>query len=254
MPPELPQAPAMSLAARLLNIFATPGEVFDDLKTARSRVSNWLVPMVLYAVVAAISSVLVLSQPAIIEQLRAQQSKAIETKVSSGKMTQAQADQAMGAIEKFSSPAIMKVFGVFGSIVASAVSVFWWALLLWLIGRFGLKIELDFMKAAELAGLASMITTLEALLKTLLIFGFNNIMASPSLGLFLKNPDPQNKLFIVLNLLNIMTFWALVVRSIGLARLARLPFGKAAVWVFAVWAVLVTLQTGLVIALQKITG
>ena len=41
------QRPPSSLAGRLLNIFATPGDVFEDLKTAQHAVANWLVPIVI---------------------------------------------------------------------------------------------------------------------------------------------------------------------------------------------------------------
>ena len=40
---------AMSLAARLLNVFATPGDVFDDVKVAPASTANWLVPALLLA-------------------------------------------------------------------------------------------------------------------------------------------------------------------------------------------------------------
>jgi hypothetical protein len=216
--PLPPGPPAMSLAARLLNVFATPSDVFNDVKTARPATSNWLVPILISGVLGAVAAVLILSQPAIIEQVRAQKTKPIEAKVAAGKMSRAQADQAIEMIEKFSSPAIMQATGAVGAFLGSFIRVFWWALLLWLIGRYCLKAQLDFMKTAELAGLASMITSLEVLMRTLLIFGFNNMLASPSLALLLKNPDPQNKLFVVLSLLDIMTFWVLMVRSIGLAR------------------------------------
>ncbi|HLP78356.1 MAG TPA: hypothetical protein VK327_15735, partial [Candidatus Paceibacterota bacterium] len=39
--------PHMSLPARLLNIFAIPGEVFRDVKAAPRSLANWLVPVVL---------------------------------------------------------------------------------------------------------------------------------------------------------------------------------------------------------------
>jgi hypothetical protein len=249
-----PQAPAMSLAARLMNIFATPGEVAEDIRRSRPSTANWLVPSLLYGLIGAISVILTLSQPTMIEQIRAQQTKPIEAKVAAGKMTRTQGDQAIAMMEKYSTPAVMKTFGSMGAIAMGFASVFFWAFLMWLIARFGLKVPINFMKTAEVAGLASMITSLEILMKTLLVFGFNNPLASTSLAMLLKNPDPQNKVFLALSVLNIMTFWVLVVRSIGLSKLTGVPFGKVGVWVFGTWALYMTLLMGLSGGLQSMFG
>ncbi|HZL43606.1 MAG TPA: hypothetical protein VFD66_10055, partial [Verrucomicrobiae bacterium] len=115
-PLVVPQAPAMSLAARLMNIFATPGEVVEDIRRSRPSTANWLVPSLLYGLIGAISMILTLSQPTMIEQIRAQQVKPIEAKVAAGKMTRAQADQAIAMMEKFSTPAVMKTFASMGAI------------------------------------------------------------------------------------------------------------------------------------------
>jgi hypothetical protein len=242
----------MSLMARLLNIFATPGEVFDQVRAARPSAANWLVPASLCAVLGVLASFLIFSQPAIIQQIHEQQAKVFDAQVKAGKMTQAQADEAVAAAEKFSGPTGLKFFGSVGAVFGSFASVFWWGLLLWLVGRFALKAELGFMKVMEVAGLASAISVLEGVLKMLLIFGLSNPLASPSLALLIKDPDPQNKLFMLLSLLNIMTFWVLVVRSIGLAKLAGVSFGKTAVWVFGVWALLSGLVIGFAMAMQAI--
>jgi hypothetical protein len=107
------------------------------------------------------------------------------------------------------------------------------------------------MKVTEVAGLAASISALESLVRMLLIFGFNNPLASPSMAMLLKNPDPKNGLFMLLSMVNIMTFWALVVRSIGLAKLAGVPTVRVVVWVFGTWAVVMSILTAFSMALQK---
>ena len=52
-PPEAPPPPAISLAARLLNVFAIPGEVFAGVRASRISIGNWLVPTLLLVVVGA---------------------------------------------------------------------------------------------------------------------------------------------------------------------------------------------------------
>jgi hypothetical protein len=78
---------------------------------------------------------------------------------------------------------------------------------------------------------------LETTVKGLLIVLSGNILASPSLALFIKDFDPQNTTHGLLAAVNVMTFWLLIVRSIGLARLGQVSFSRAARWVFGIWAV-----------------
>jgi hypothetical protein len=92
------------------------------------------------------------------------------------------------------------------------------------------------MKAVEVVGLANMIGVLDVIVRTLLIVGMGNLYAAPSLGLLVKDFDPQNPVHSLLAVVNVMTFWLLAVRAIGLARLSGASFAKAALWVFGIWA------------------
>jgi VIT1/CCC1 family predicted Fe2+/Mn2+ transporter len=92
------------------------------------------------------------------------------------------------------------------------------------------------MKAVEVVGLANMVSVLEVIVKTLLIVGLGNLYATPSLVLLVKDFDPQNTVHSLLAIVNVMTFWLLAVRAVGLARLSGVSFTKAAVWVFGIWA------------------
>src|ERR1035438_9755931 len=59
-----PPAP-MSFTARLLNVFAIPGEVFETVRASRICVANWLLPALLSAVVGALTISVILSQPSV---------------------------------------------------------------------------------------------------------------------------------------------------------------------------------------------
>jgi len=146
-PPPLP--PSTSLGARLLNVFATPGEVFAEVVATPVSVRNWLVPTLIACVVAMISVLILFSQPVIQQKLREQQQAAMDKNVAASKMTQAQADEAMRMIEKFSGPTMMKIFGGMGALVWSFAGVFLWAFGLWLLGAKYFKVHIDFMKAVE---------------------------------------------------------------------------------------------------------
>jgi len=86
-----------------MNVFATPGDVFGEVKTAAPSVANWLVPAILFMVLSWLSAGLVFSQPAIRQQINELSTKAIDRQVEKGKLSSAQAEQARAAAEKFGS-------------------------------------------------------------------------------------------------------------------------------------------------------
>ena len=237
--PPMPAAPrptpTTSLAARLLNVFATPGEVFDEVKTTPSTPANWLVPTLLSAVVGVLASLLIFSQPAIVQQLHEQQAKAIDQQVKAGTMTQADADKALPMIEKFTGPAMLKIFGSVGAVVGSFIRLFWWAFVLWLAAKLFLKVDLSYLKVAEAAGLATMISLLGGIVALLLTVNLGKLFSSPSLALAVSDFDAQKKSHLLLGAANVFSFWFIGVLSSGLSRLAGVPFGRAMFLVLTYW-------------------
>lgn len=224
----------MSLGGRLVNIFAAPGEVFDSVKAASSSHANWLVPALVLMLVSWLGAWLILSQPAIQSQLSDLAQKQIQKMVEKGRIPKDKADAIsesaarMSRIQAAGAAVIIPIF-------IALVSPFWWGLWLWLVGRKALKGEFRFMKAVEVVGLANMIGVLGEVIRMLLVISLGNILATPSLSLLLRNPDPQSTIFGLLSLLNVMTLWELGTRSVGLARISNTSTGKAAIWVFGLW-------------------
>jgi hypothetical protein len=232
--PELPPAPTTSLAGRLTNVLAAPGDVFSELKTAAPSVANWLAPAILFMVLSWLSAWLIFSQPAIRQQISEMSTKAIDRQVEKGKLSGAQAESARAAAEKFGSvgyeigAAVVPVFFAFAS-------PFFGGLMLWLVGSFALKGPFPYMKAVEVAGLSNVILSLSVIVKTLLILITGNLFTSPSLALLVKDFDPQNSVHSLLAMMDVMVIWLLTVRGIGLARMSGASVGKAAAWIFAIW-------------------
>lgn len=225
-PSGTPPTPATSLAGRLLNVLAAPGDVFDEIKTAPPRTTNWLVPALLSAFFGVLSAIVMYSQPAIIQQIHEQQAKIFEDQVNAGKMTREQADQIEAASEKFGGPATMMISGSIGAVVTSFARVFWWAFVLWLLGLVFLKTKLDYLKALEVAGLASMIALLGAIITLLLSVSLGKIVA-PSLALLISHFNPKNVLHLALAAMNFFALWLVGVLAVGLSRLSGARFSKA---------------------------
>jgi hypothetical protein len=232
---EAPPPPTMSLGGRLLNVFATPGDVFQEVKTASVSTANWLAPAVILLLVGWVSGWLIFSQDSIQHQLSEITDQAIQKQVERGHLSEQQADQARAMGEKWAGIS-SKIGAALVPAFAGFASPFVWGLIVWLAGAKVLKGNFPYMKAVEVVGVANMISVLEVIVKTLLIVGLGNLYAAPGLVLLVKDFDPQNPVHSLLAVVNVMTFWLLAVRAIGLARLSGASLAKAALWVFGIWA------------------
>ena len=233
----VPQAPATSLAGKLFNVIAAPGEVFNEITTAPARAANWLVPVLIYAVIGVISVCIMFAQPAIQQTIHDQQVKALDQQVQKGKMTQAQEDQALQVMDKFMGPTMLAAFGSVAMVIYSFGSLFWWALVLWLLGRWFLKTRFGYLKAVEVAGLASVILVLGIVIATLLAVILGRLYGGPSLGLLVSDFDPTKRVHLLLGAANIVYFWHTAILGMGLARLSGVSTAKAVMVVFTYWVV-----------------
>jgi len=244
----------MSLGARLLNVFAIPGDVFTEVKSAPPSAANWLAPALLWIVVGWFGVWLILSQPTIQHQVVEAFEKRAEMSIAKNHMPKEQADQMRQTIEKYA--VVSARFSGAAAVVGFALaSPFAWGLALWLIGIRAFKSQFSYLKAVEVAGLANTIAVLDVILRILLVFGLDSLTASPSAALWVKDFDPQKPSHSLLAAAtNIMTFWVLMVRAVGLAKLSARPLMRAALWVFGIWAVLMSLLLGFGLAAQGLAG
>jgi hypothetical protein len=233
--PEAPTPRTSSVGSRLLNVFATPGDVFQEVKTTSDSPANWLVPALILIAVGWVSAWLVFSQDTIKHQLSEMTDQAIQKQIERTRMSEQQAEQTRAVGEKWAG--IMgKVTAVLVPVFGGFITPFFWGLILWLVGAKVLKGDFPYMKAVEVVGLVNMVNILDVIVRTLLIIGLGNLYAAPSLVLLVKDFDPQNTVHGLLALVNLTTFWVLALRAVGLARLSGASFTKAALWVFGIWA------------------
>jgi len=239
--PDAPPPPAMSFAARLLNVFAIPGEVFETVRANRFSVANWLLPAVLLAVVGVLTVVVMFSQPSIQKQMREQgdqQAKSLELQVKAGKVAQADAEQLLTITRWwFFNPDAQKIVKSVVAVVTGVASVFWWAFILWLGGRRFLKVQFGYLKTLEVAGLALLISVLGQIVVLALTVNPTKIFAAPSLALVAPNFEANRESYLMLGAALVFAFWQISVLSVGLARLARVPYLRAAWFVFAIWVI-----------------
>lgn len=231
--PQRTVRPRMSLVARLLNVFAVPGQVFEELSAARAVVSNWLVPALLAALVGMVSAAVLLSQPAFQKQFQERQTRLIEQATKTGRLTA----QERNLLEQMMRPAVLKAIGAAGAAIGSFGNVAWWGFVLWLLARMFLRVQVPFGKTMEVAGLAMMINVLGGVLLFALLSNVGQTGAAPILSLLGKDSNGAGTSRSLAIVVNVFSVWVLAVRAIGLAKLARVSYFRAAWAVFTFWLV-----------------
>jgi hypothetical protein len=229
----------MSFTDAMVNVFASPGEVFENVRQTPVTHKTWVVPTVLLVIIGALLAFVIMSNPAVSEQYRqqskAQMEKQFDKQVQEGKMTQEQADRARAQAEQFSTPTMMIIWGLVVAVIGPFVILFFLGLVYWLLGKTVMKATTPFFKTVEVVGLTFYINILESIVTVILIFGLGNAFATPSLALFIPNFSPDNRLDMLAGSANIFTFWILGVVSIGLSRVFQKDFPKVLILVVALW-------------------
>jgi hypothetical protein len=232
---EHPSPAATSLGTRLTNVFVAPGEVIDEVKASPPTPANWWVPTVIAIIAGVIYTMVVFSQPGVLQNMRDAQEKKMQEMVAQGKMTQAQADQSSQITEKIMTPTNTRAIIILFVVIVNPVSLFLFAGVMWLIGRYVFHGNFEFMKTVEVTGLAAMISVVGAIVSMLLAVIYANPAMTPGPVLLVSHYDPNNKVHMLLSALNVMSLWYLGLLALGLARLSGATFWKAAMWLYGLW-------------------
>ena len=231
--PGTSSPPSTSLGARLMNVIATPGEVFEEIAGKPESTANWLTPVLLACLVGVIGVWTIFAQPAIQQQLKDQQEKQIQKM----KIPPAQLENARAAMEKFTIISA-KVGGTVGVVAYNFAGVFLVGLVLWLLGTQVFKESFTYLKAVEVAGLSAMISVLNSVVTTLLMVGTGSLYAKLGPSLFITEFDPTNLAHTLMASVNLLSLWYVGVVALGLSKLSAVSFGKAAGWLYGLWLVL----------------
>ena len=95
--PAADEVKPMSFSEKLVNIFAAPGELFENVRLTGKTPSNWIIPVAIMIVVAIAMQQLIMSNPSLLDQTKAMITKAtnesFDKAVREGKMTPEQAER-----------------------------------------------------------------------------------------------------------------------------------------------------------------
>jgi Yip1 domain len=233
-PAATPPRMESSLLSRLLNVFVSPGEVFDEVKAGPPKASNWIVPLVLAILVGTVGAYIMFSQPRVLQSVKDQMEIQFEKQIKAGIMKRQDADRAEEIALK-----VMKYGAPVGAIFGNVIALFLTAAVFFLVGRFAFKGPVDFMPALEVTGLCHMVALLGAIIMVLLVVIYGGLGMTPGPILLVDHFDPQNRVHIILSNLNIMNLWYIAVLGLGLSRLSGASWLKSTTWTFCLWALLV---------------
>ncbi len=238
--PEVPPAgniPAPStLGSRLIDIFVSPGEVFDGMKSASKSTGNWLVPLILAILVGIITIFVVFSQPTIQQQMIDVQHNQMQKQVQAGKMTQEQMAHAESMIPKPGS-LIWNIFGILGVIIGNLIIILLAALILWLIGKYALKAPLKYGTLLEITGLSYMVMVLGSIISILTILALDSLYATPSLAILIKEFDAGNSMHKLFSYMNIFYIWFVALLGLGIAKICNCTTMKGMIWTFGIFII-----------------
>ena len=222
----------------MFNVFAAPGDVFEEVRASKPTNANWLVPILVSCLTAVIYVIVVFSQESVQFQMRDAREKQIQKQVEAGKITQQQADQAMEMTERFTGPTMMKVLGSMGAVLANFAWLFFLALVIWLLGWKLFKGSFSYMKSVEVCALAGMISVLGAIITMLLVVATGSMHTTLGPALLIRDFNPADKLHLTLASVNLTTLWYTAVLGLGLAKLSGASFLKSFLWLLIPYVVL----------------
>jgi hypothetical protein len=234
MEEQVPSAPTISLSDIIVNVFASPAEAYEGIRTSPSRASVWVVPLLLTFVLTIGYTWMMFTNESIKSQIVEQQRERLQEQVQTGKIPQEQADRMLEGMEK--GTGMMIAFGIVGAVIMICFTLFVGALFLWLIGKLALKAEAGYGKYLELWGSSMWIGMLGLIVTALLLMAFNSMYASPSGALaVLSSYSPKNSMHRLLSSLNVFSIWQMVIVGIGLSKFSGKSIGFGIGASFALW-------------------
>ena len=241
MEEQAPSAPTISLSDIIVNVFASPAEAYEGIRTSPSRASVWVVPLLLTFVLSIGYTWMMFTNESIKNQIVEQQRQRLQEQVASNQIPQERADQTIDAMEK--GGGMMIAFGIVGAVIMISITLFVGALFLWLIGKLALKTEAGYGKYLELWGSSMWIGMLGLIVTALLLMAFNSMYASPSAALaVMSDYSPKNSLHRLLTSLNVFSIWQMIVVGIGLSKFSGKSIGIGIGASFALWFVWVLIS------------
>lgn len=236
---EQPPQESLSFLDKAAGVFYEPSKVFESFKKSGVKTVDWLVPVLLLAILVSVATYVRFISPDLRFQMAQQQEQRYNKMVAQGKMTADQAQQATEAMESGSSA--FTGIGMLGALVATVI-VFFVASGIWLlVGKFALKGTVNYTHAMGITGISGWIMIVGTIVSILLSVLLSRLDGGLHLGLFTQMSS-TDKTYSLLRSVDLFTLWNLFAISIGLGTLSGKKGVMPAIWVFGIWVLVVLLS------------
>ncbi|MDA3844378.1 MAG: YIP1 family protein [Candidatus Kapabacteria bacterium] len=233
---------APSIADRMVGVFTSPAALFEKLAVHPPKAVDWLIPVLIVAVITVLSTFLQMNDPEIVYQMQKTQKEKMEAQfqslVEKGWMTEEAANAQMEKMDEGFSEESMK-----SGIAISAVTIplfllaklFFVALIYFIIARFILKGQGGYSQALTVYGTAHYIVALQALVLLIIILVTGKITTGTSIA-SLGGFDNTTILGFLLSKVNVFSLLILYSIGVGLSKMYHAESsGMYLAIVFGLW-------------------
>lgn len=224
----------LSKTEAMAGVFTAPGETYETIAGTPKK-NYWLLPLLICVIAALISAFLFMQDNELANKTMDKQKEKMrarmEQNVKDGKMTQEDVNKAMEKMNPQGT--IFKLFGYGGAIVGTFLILFILSIIYFVILKI-MKAHVDFGNILNVVGLAMLITAIGSLLSIVASI-LKGDTVSIGLGLILSEKTVGEKLYALLNKLDIFSIWFYVTVAIGLSKVAGIDMVKSASIVFGIF-------------------
>ena len=229
-----------SFIDKFSGIFTEPAATFEKIKKTSPHFTDWVFPILLFVIVAAVINFLAMSDPVISMKLQEKQMEKIEKNfnelVEKGNMTQEQADEQLDMIRENIGKQLEsgKYIQALSLLIVSFIFFFILSGFYYLVVRFGLHGNGTYSAAMTAYGLPYYIYALQYLAILIYMYVTQTPVENLSLATLLHY-DTDSYLGILLGKLDVFSVWFYYVVSLGFSKLFEVDFKKTAITIFGIW-------------------
>ncbi len=210
----------LSHTDKLVGVFSEPGAMFAKTSNFPAKNSDWVVPLLITIAATILSIIVSFSNPAVKQEMRAENEKQIQKLVEEGRMTQEQADQQIDMTEKFMGGPLFYVTTSISTLVMMFIFFFIVAGVFHLFAKLIFKGDAGFKYSMVAYGLPYYIIIIQIIVGLILTLAMGKIFRSTSVAAFL-DLDKKSILYFILSKLDIFSIWFYAVVGIGFAKMAK---------------------------------
>ncbi len=216
----------LSHTDKLVGVFSEPTATFGKMAKFPQKTSDWIVPILVVIVIAILSQVVMMNNPAIRSSMTEKQierlEKQLKESVDKGQITQTQADEQLETMRDRmgQSGTVQIIISSVGIPIVVFIMFFIVAGVFMLVAKFGLKGEGIYKDAMVAYGLPHYITAIQMIVMVIAALATSRAFSGTSVADFMGS-DKATITGFLLGKLDLFSIWFYVIFGIGLAKMFK---------------------------------